>query len=61
MLFKNKEYDLALGMLTEVENLVPSGQGIVKVHEYRAQCFFIRVGTNRLLTVYVYALIMISI
>lgn len=48
MLFKNKETDLALSMFTEVENLVPSGQGILEVHEYRAQCFFIRVGTSHL-------------
>ena len=51
MLFQNNETDLALGMFTEVENLVPAGQGVVQVHEYRAQCFFIRVGMNHFMTV----------
>ncbi|KAJ7378398.1 hypothetical protein OS493_023654 [Desmophyllum pertusum] len=41
-LFKDEETELALSIFTEVVNLLPQGGGNPKVHEYRAQCYFIR-------------------
>ncbi|KAJ7378343.1 hypothetical protein OS493_023597 [Desmophyllum pertusum] len=40
-LFKDEETELALSIFTEVVNLLPQGGGNPKVHEYRAQCYFI--------------------
>ena len=53
ILFSNKETDVALKIYTEILNLFP---GVLEAHEYRAQCYFMKVRTEMFIVFFVVVL-----